>query len=96
MSTKPYRMLILHVPAKLYRMLIYTLKALGNANSESRARKRYSLSIPVFNTAFCSEQQNITERLDESSDLSSRRGQMPGGTRERATYGLLRPEVGEW
>lgn len=51
MSTKPYRMLILHVPAKLYRMLIYTLKALGNANSEARARKRYSLSIPVFNTA---------------------------------------------
>ena len=76
MSTKPYRMLILHVPAKLYRMLIYTYKALGNANSESRARKWYSLSVLVSNIAFCSRQQNIIGRLEGSSDLSSRSSQM--------------------
>lgn len=76
MSTKPYRMLILHVPAKLYRMLIYTQKALGNANTESRARKWYSLSILVSDIAFCFRQQNILGKPEESSDLSSRSSQM--------------------
>jgi len=76
MSTKPYRLLILHVPVKLYRMLIYTHKALGNANSESRARKLYSLSIPVSNIECCSRQQNIIGRLEESSDLNSRSRQV--------------------
>lgn len=76
MSTKPYRMLILHVPAKLYRMLIFTHKALGNANGESRARKLYSLFILVSNIAFCSRQQNVIRRLEESSDLSRRNSHM--------------------
>lgn len=67
MSTKPYRTLILHVPTKLYRMLISTHKALGNANSECKARKWDSLFILVFNTAFCSEQCNITERQEEGT-----------------------------
>lgn len=43
-----------------------------------------------------SELQSITGRLAESSDLSSGRGQMPGGTREGATCGSLRCKVGEW
>lgn len=98
MSTKPYRMLILHVPAKHYRMIICTHKALGNANSESGGRKWYSLSTLVSKITFYSRQQNsIGGRLEENSDLSNRSSQMLrrliSGRREAVTYGLLRCKV---